>query len=298
MGRGSGGSSHGGGGHTGGHSFGGRSSGGSSRSGRSSGSEGYRSYHSRTPRYSGYYSRPCRRYYRGPVSGGGCFSSILAFIIVLIILFAAIRFNTQNDQNPKVSQSATQRTAITGTTSYKDWYQDDLNYIENDSDLTDGLKYFYSKTGIQPYVMMMDYNSAFWKNGAWDEEAADQYLADFYKNTFTDNGHMILAYFACENDSRDLDGTFYLYYGSAAYSVMDQEAERIFWSYFDTNYDNLDYSIAEFMGKSFTQTADNIMHIEKEHTTKEVIFIIFGAVIIIFIILTIIIRSILRRTKE
>lgn len=76
--------------------------------------------------------------------------------------------------------------------------------------------------------------------------------------------------------------------------LWEEEAERIFWSYFDTNYDNFDYSVAEFMGKSFTQTADNIMHIEKELTEKELIVTIFGAVIVIFLVLTILITKVLK----
>ena len=58
-----------------------------------------------------------------------------------------------------------------------------------------------------------------------------------------------------------MDGMFYFYYGSAAYSIMDDEAETIFWSYFDMNYNNLDLSIAEFIGRTFEETADNIMHV-------------------------------------
>ena len=101
-------------------------------------------------------------------------------------------------------------------------------------------------------------------DGKWNEAAAEEYLAQIYNETFSDNGHLIFAYFACENDSEDMDGTFYLYYGSAAYSIMDAEAETIFWSYFDMNYNNLDLSIAEFMGQTFRQTADNIMHISTD----------------------------------
>lgn len=200
---------------------------------------------------------------------------------------------------PDVSQSATQRTPITGTKTSREWYLDEMAFIDHDTDLIDGLKYFYSKTGIQPYVMFMDYDSAFWNNGKWNEKTADEYLAEVYKNIFSnDNGHLILAYFACENDSEDMDGTFYLYYGSAAYSIMDKEAETIFWSYFDANYDNLDYSIGEFIGKSFRQTADNIMHIEKDDTVKSIVKISFGAVIIVLVLVLFVGRKFINRPEE
>lgn len=279
MGRGSGGASHGGGGHTGGHSFGGRSGGsyGGGRGGSGMGGFGGRG--------------GMGGWYGGPVFGGRSFfrrrpPRRYGFIIALIVVFIIIGTGRENGNQGKseIAQSPTQRTAITGTKTAKEWYLDELSYISHDTDLIDGLKYFYAKTGIQPYVMMLDYDAAFWNNGIWNEKAADAYLSQTYQKLFSDNGHMILAYFACENDSQDLDGTFYLYYGSNAYTVMDKEAETIFWGYFDRNYDNLDYSIAEFMGVSFKETADNIMHIEKDNTIRNIILYSFGGVLLVLVL--------------
>lgn len=247
--------------------------------------------------------RPPRRYW-GYRRGGGyrrsgsCFSYIAAVILVLVMfLFISLQSNERRSGGKElaVTQSATQREAITGTKTSKDWYLDETHYIDHTGDLTDGLKYFYSKTGIQPYVLFLDHDSTFWNGDIWNEDAAEQYLAQVYQDTFADNGHMILAYFSCENDSQDLDGTFYLYYGSAAYSVMDKEAETIFWSYFDENYDNLDYSIGEFIGRSFEQTADNIMHVEKDNTLRNILLISFGAVIFVFILAIVITKKIISK---
>ena len=226
--------------------------------------------------------------------------------MAVVVLILAVLFITSSQSSegifgrkePQVAQSPTQRKAITGTKTSNDWYLDETHYIDRTKDLTDGLKYFYSKTGIQPYVLFLDYDSRFWNGDIWNEETGEQYLAQVYKDTFTDNGHMILAYFACEKDSQDLDGTFYLYYGSAAYSIMDNEAETIFWSYFDGNYDNLDYSIGEFIGNSFEQTADNIMHIEKDNTVRNILLISFGAVIIVFILVLGITKKVISKDSE
>lgn len=126
-----------------------------------------------------------------------------------------------------------------------------------------------------------------WTDGKWNEAAAEEYLAQIYNETFSDNGHLIFAYFACEDDSEDMDGTFYLYYGSAAYSIMDAEAETIFWSYFDMNYNNLDLSIAEFMGQTFRQTADNIMHISTDGNNNNT-FVAISAVFAVLCVMVII----------
>ena len=175
---------------------------------------------------------------------------------------------------------------------------DELNFIDHDTDLTDGLKYFYSRTGIQPYVMLLEYDPSVWINGEWNENAAEEYLAQVYNDTFSDNGHMIFAYIACENDSEDMDGTFYLYYGSAAYSIMDHEAETIFWSYFDMNYNNLDLSIAEFIGQTFRETADNIMHISTDGNNPLITAAVVFAVICVIVVIIGIIVAKKANTRE
>lgn len=297
MGRGSGGGGHAGGGHSGGHSFGGRSGGGfSGGSGfggpRGGGPGGFgRGPVPPPPRGPRWFGFGPRNY------GGGCVRP-LAFLIILLIIAANSVFTNYDSGSSTVEQSDTERTAYTGTETYDSWYIDEMNFIDHDSDLTDGLKYFYSKTGIQPYVMILDYDSAIWPNGTWSETEAESYLADFYNETFSDNGHMILAYFACENDSEDMDGTFYIYYGSGAYSVMDDEAETIFWSYFDMNYDNLDLSIAEFIGNTFEETADNIMHVDDGMSIRNII--VFGgiAIVIILVIVAFIVKKIMKKDEE
>ncbi len=271
MGRGGG--SHGGGGHSGGRSFGGRSGGGfggvrgggRGPGGPGFGGPGFGGPGGWGPRWGG-----PRRGWGGPIfpgggfrwgGPGGCSTVILLVVVILAIVSAIAPDLGSSRQDIEVTVSRTERTAVTGTNTYGDWYLDELGYIDHDTDLTDGLKYFYSQTGIQPYVMMLDYDDSIWINGNWNENAAEEYLAQVYEDTFSDNGHLIFAYFACENDTEDMDGMFYFYYGSAAYSIMDDEAETIFWSYFDMNYNNLDLSIAEFIGQTFEETADNIMHV-------------------------------------
>lgn len=206
-------------------------------------------------------------------------------------------FSGPSQQTSDVTVSRTERTPVTGTVTSGNWYVDEMNFIGHETDLTDGLKYFYSKTGIQPYVMILDYDSALWTDGTWNETAAEEYLAQIYNDTFSDNGHLIFAYFACENDSEDMNGTFYFYYGSAAYSIMDAEAETIFWSYFDKNYNDLDQSIAEFIGQTFHETADNIMHIGTGTNNSLLTFsAVFFVICVIVIILAIIVYK--KSTKK
>lgn len=292
MGRGSG--SHGGGGHSGGQSFGGRSGGGFSGGG-GPGGPGPGGPHFGGPHFGGPRGR-----WGGPVfhwgfpgwggpgrrGGTGCVS-LIVLLIVVIVFFNQLQPGGNSSQDTEIAVSRTERTPVSGTISYADWYLDELGFIDHDTDLTDGLKYFYSQTGIQPYVVLLQYDPSVWTDGKWNEAAAEEYLAQIYNETFSDNGHLIFAYFACENDSEDMDGTFYLYYGSAAYSIMDAEAETIFWSYFDMNYNNLDLSIAEFMGQTFRQTADNIMHISTDGNNNNT-FVAISAIFAVLCVMVII----------
>ena len=296
MGRGGG--SHGGGGHSGGQSFGGRSGGGFSGGGP--GGPGPGGPHFGGPHFGGPHFGGPRGRWGGPVfhwgfpgwggpgrrGGTGCFS-LIVLLIVVIGLFNQFHPGSGASQDAEIAVSRTERTPVSGTISYADWYLDELGFIDHDTDLTDGLKYFYSQTGIQPYVVLLQYDPSVWTDGKWNEAAAEEYLAQIYNETFSDNGHLIFAYFACENDSEDMDGTFYLYYGSAAYSIMDNEAETIFWSYFDMNYNNLDLSIAEFMGQTFRQTADNIMHISTDVNNNNT-FVAISAVFAVLCVMVII----------
>lgn len=298
MGRGSG--SHGGGGHHGGRSFGGRSGGFGGRGpGRSPGGPGFGGPPPGGPWLGGSRRRGFRPVFGGgfygwggPPGRAGCSTGIIV-IIILIFIFSSFLSGRGSSQNEtEITVSRTERTAVTGTRTYGEWYLDQLNFINHDTDLTDGLKYFYSHTGIQPYVMLLDYDPSVWTDGNWNETAAEEYLAQVYDDTFSDNGHMIFAYFACENDSEDMNGEFYIYYGSAAYSVMDKEAETIFWSYFDRNYNNLDLSIAEFIGQTFRETADNIMHVENSGNSGLFRAIaIFSVICVIVIIVGIIVAK-------
>lgn len=300
MGRGGG--SHGGGGHSGGRSFGGRSGGGFS-GGRGPGGPGFGGPHFGGPR--GRWGGPVFHWgfpgWGGPGrrGGTGCFS-LIVLLIVVAGFFNQLLPGSSSSQTPEIAVSRTERTPVSGTISHADWYLDELGFIDHDTDLTDGLKYFYSQTGIQPYVVLLQYDPSVWTDGKWNEAAAEEYLAQMYHETFSDNGHLIFAYFACENDSEDMDGTFYLYYGSAAYSIMDDEAETIFWSYFDMNYNNLELSIAEFMGQTFRQTADNIMHISTDGNNNPfmTISVVFAVICVIVIIAGIIVFTKMNRKEE
>ena len=149
MGRGGG--SHGGGGHSGGRSFGGRSGGGfggirgggRGPGGPGFGGPGFGGPGGWGPRWGG----PRRGwgrfpYFREAVSEGGgpggC-STVYSLVVVILAIVSAIAPDLGSSrQDIEVTVSRTERTAVTGTNTYGDWYLDELGYIDHDTDLTDG----------------------------------------------------------------------------------------------------------------------------------------------------------------
>lgn len=218
----------------------------------------------------------------------------LIFIIILVLAFYGVNKKTSKDQET----SQIKRSALTETVTYPEWYSDELGLISSEAPLTDGLEYFYSETGIQPYVMLLSYNESFWENGEWKEDAAETFLDGIYANMFSDGGHLIFAYFGSENDTESMYGVFYFYYGSSAMSVMDQEAETIFWNCFEDNYDNTDLNTAEFIGNTFVHTADRIMNEGGDSDSADLIFIIGLIAVLIYAVLGLTVIFIFRRKDK
>ena len=273
MGRSSGGGSHSSGGFSGGHSSGGFSGGGrsssshssSSRSSYSSSSRSYRSSPRRSygygPRYGGYYSSgPVYRRRRSSVAS--TIFTILVIFIIIALLFGNIRSSSSGSSS--VPSNTTQRTPLSGAVSKTSWYDDQIGWIRNERDLVSGLEDFYKETGVQPYVLLVPYEAKYW-NESDDESSlnilqANNYLENYYKQKFKDEAHFIFAYFSCRNDSRSkMDGEFRYLTGYSAETIMDNEAIKIFWGYFENNYYNTSLSMEEMISKTFSQTGNRIM---------------------------------------
>lgn len=290
MGRSSGGANH----STGGTTGGGRSSGGFSGGGRLSASSRNSSVQStygrsesrneptmsrgteRTPTHSRvhrpYRSRPYRRgYYSRRSYGRGCSSgcsTIFVLIIIIIIIYAVVSANLRRSSgNNYYGQTSTQqfistksRKPLKGVVKKTDYYSDQIGWIKDKSKLQDGLKEFYNKTGVQPYVLFVKYSSVYWNERELDTTSADSYLEKVYKETFSDEGHMIFAYFQCDDDSRDeMEGTFRYLLGYSAQTVMDEEAINIFLGYLDQYYADTNLSLEKMISETFESTANSIM---------------------------------------
>lgn len=309
MGRSSGGGSRSSGGFSGS-----RSSGGGSFGGRSSSNGNSFSYNSRGPSYNHrpHYSRiyapfvPRRKTViinngRNSKNSSNFWIVIFTIIIALLLLSLVLASfdSRKNSSDTKVIENTTKRTALKGVVNKTGWYQDELGWVSNSNTLIKGLESFYNKTGVQPYVLFIPYDEAYWNGNVMNSSAADEYLEKFYNDTFTDEGHFLFAYFEAPSDSKqEMEGEFRYLNGYSVNTIMDEEALKIFWGYLETNYYNVSLSMEKMFASTFESTAKTIMSKPTNGWDTLKFLGILGAIIIVFIVIYKIIKANHKRKKE
>ena len=140
-----------------------------------------------------------------------------------------------------------------GTAQITPYYNDlDGDWIHNTAVLETGLRAFADETGVMPYVYILP-------NGYTTSTAElTQTAQEVYAQNFDDEGHFVLVF--CDNGSGGYNCGYCV--GSAARSVMDDEAVGILRDYLDRYYTS-DYSDEEYFGKVFADTASRIMTVTK-----------------------------------
>lgn len=141
-------------------------------------------------------------YYRPMTPLGGTLSIVLAIIVIVAGLIAA---------RPNIQQSTIERSKLDSSlcTRVDTWYQDDINWIHDEKTLLKGLKTFYDKTGVQPYLWITDNINGKAKPNTSDFETA---LKSKYSELFKDEGHVIVCFM---ESSPSVYATYY-WAGSAA----------------------------------------------------------------------------------
>lgn len=195
-------------------------------------------------------------YYRPMTPLGGTLSIVLAIIVIVAGLIAA---------RPNIQQSTIERSKLDSSlcTRVDTWYQDDINWIHDEKTLLKGLKTFYNKTGVQPYLWITDNVNGKAKPNTSDFETA---LKSKYSELFKDEGHVIVCFM---ESSPSVYATYY-WAGSAAKGVIDDEAGEILLDVIDSKYTS-DLSDEEMFSKSFSDAATRMMKVGR--TTKQLIII-------------------------
>lgn len=211
-------------------------------------------------------------YYVPPTGGvpsgrGRRIGNIITAIIVVFILFIIIGMissrgsktsaiqkpgnyvqeNQHSDfEKPKVDKKRKLDKSLCIETDYYSNKTDELGYFN--STVEEGLKYFYEKTGVQPYVMTVDIDEVDY----WDDDKA----ISQYEELFDDEGHFLLIIFGDKEGSVDWEYSWVI--GFDAESVMDNQSLDMLWYYIDTYYQS-DKSDSKLISDAFKDTAKAIM---------------------------------------
>lgn len=195
-------------------------------------------------------------------------STLIVVLFLLIVMSSMGMFNgSRVSINNNTYANTTERTKLdSSVTKETDYYYDELGYINQESVLLKGLQYFYSKTGVQPVIYITDNREA--------------QAASLYDEICSDEGHFLLVVIGSKDGSTDWEYDYQ--WGAAASSIMDKEAEDIFFAYLDSYYYG-SYTDEEVFANAFKSTADTIM----SSTTNgfDVLRVMIIGVVIIIVLL-------------
>lgn len=212
-------------------------------------------------------------------SGCGCLTSVV-ILVFLLILFAAVAGNRSGGikteiktGNIRVSTVQRERLKSTGLVDVG-WYTDKLGWIEDAEKLEAGLKQFYKRTGVSPYLYLTDT-----VDGSTNptESQMEDFAGNLYDTLFQDEVHFLVVF-------QEYGDSYNIRYvcGLEARSVMDDEACEILMDYLDAYYYG-DYGDEEYFAKAFTDTASRIM------TTKVPASVyLYGAAAVIGIVILVV----------
>lgn len=192
----------------------------------------------------------------GSGEGCGC-GCLLLLLLIMLIIVAVILVNAASlGGGSTVTASTVQRQKLpAGAVVETDYYTDKLGWINNQTKLLAGMKNFYQKTGVQPYLYLTDtINGSHQPTNAMVEEFA--YAV--YDGLFTDEAHFLLIFF----EYQDQYTTWYLS-GNQAKTVMDAEATDILLDYVDRYYYYDDLTDEEMFSKAFNDAGERIMQVTK-----------------------------------
>ena len=198
----------------------------------------------------------------------GCLTVILFVVMALCLL--SIAFTVVGN----AGASDIERVPLAGGVIETDYYTDELGWIDNKSVMEDGLRHFYKKTGVQPYVYITD------DIGSGTDSEIMTFAEEKYEQLFRDNGHLLLVFY----ENNDYYRT-YCVVGTLAESVMDDEARTILLNQLDDNYYDSSLDDNEYFGNSFEEAADRIMRKPGEGDSIMVPSVIFIIALGIYLVM-------------
>ena len=181
-----------------------------------------------------------------------------------------------------VKRSYNREKLNTGNGYINDCIYDELGWFENESRTESRLKDFYNETGVQPYIVLLDYDTYSGKGTSDDDKY--NYALDYYENNITNGSTFLYVYFAEQYEDEYSDPGYMCYInGTQVSSVMDSEAVDIFWAYLDKYWSDSSLSTDDLFVKTFDSTANRIMtKTTTSNDVKKYVLIAVAAGVVIF----------------
>ena len=285
--RGGGGRSMGGGSRSGSRSFSGSGRSRSSSSGprRMSGSSGgyrsssYSSHHHH--HHHGYCPPPRRRYYYSGgrryysrSSGGGCASVFACFIIfgiILIALFSNSIGNSSGSSNAKLNREKYRGHVDSSQGYYEDTCVEKFIDRSNEQTLISGFKEFYNKTGVFPFLYVVENTP-----DKSEYRGYDTYQDYVYEQLFDSEGNFLIVYIAQEDD----------YYFAAGYDtgeIIDETSLDLICDKVNGYWYTGD--LAKAFGDGLEDASKNIMAKSNGRVIGIVIVIAIAAIVIVAMVI-------------
>lgn len=218
---------------------------------------------------------------------------VIFFLVAGFITFYCDATGKKFEGSFFIERSTINREALPESkcTPIDEWYRDDWgDWIDKEGEekaLVDGLKHFYEKTGVQPYVWIMGEDGEKYKSEGSVEELAD---ATYKKMFGNDEGHLILIFREYPNNSSNYIVTATPGY-DAETQVMDDQAREILLDCIDYYYTDTELNEGQFFGKAFEQAGDRIMSKQLSMRQTGMILVVVAFVIIGLIIVAKIIKK-------
>lgn len=121
------------------------------------------------------------------------------------------------------------------------WYRDDLGRIEDDRALTRGMAAFEKRTGVTPYLTLLD---------GVDPEELDLFCEDQYDALFADGGHLLVVY-----DEWGEDGYYLAARAGESSSLSREDVSKLLACLEDAYADPANETYAQAFGAGFRQGA-------------------------------------------
>ncbi|MBQ6875674.1 MAG: hypothetical protein IJN46_05510 [Lachnospiraceae bacterium] len=224
---------------------------------------------------------------------GGCATSLVSFVAIIAVLFIVVWIfsgisGSGGDKDDIVSKI--ERDPLpAGSVNETGYYTDNLGWIQKSTKLTEGMKAFYKKTGVQPYLYLASEKEV-------EQAGSLEALANsLYDKLFTDEAHFLFTYIEDSNYKWEM----HFVTGTQATSVIDAEAEEIIYQKFVRYYDDTDLEDEEFFSKVFEEAAEVMMkHETNGFDVAKVALLVVGGVGIVGLIIYAVIKSRKLKLKE